>query len=73
MQQDKPLKPDNSYSQVSSKHGKLNHSASSLTIDQDKRDIIPMKDRAVLEWNNIEFFVPTKKPTNWDQRQAKFD
>ena len=35
--------------------------------------MIPASERAVLEWNNIEYFVPAKKPVNWEQRKARID
>ena len=35
--------------------------------------MIPSNERAVLEWNNIEYFVPAKKPVNWEQRKARID
>ena len=35
--------------------------------------MIPVSERAVLEWNNIEYFVPAKKPVNWEQRKARLD
>ena len=30
--------------------------------------VIPEENQVLLEWNNINLFVPVKKPINWDQR-----
>ena len=51
-----------SYSGSSSSFNFVSRSGDSLLVEHKFGDAIPLSDQVMIEWNDLNFFVPSKKP-----------